>query len=333
MNPGGPITLKAAARILVVGGAGYIGSHVVHDLAEAGHRVVLLDNLSTGDRRNRPPEVSLVVGDLVEGDELDAVLADGIDVVFHFAARKAVGESMEYPHRYSRNNLIGTLRLLAAMRQHGVSRFVFSSSAAVYGSPRYLPIDEAHACHPDNYYGYTKLAIEENLDWFDRLTGLRYASLRYFNATGYDLRHRVTTREKETANLTPIVMEAVIGMRDRVNVFGGDYETRDGTCIRDYIHVNDLADAHLAAMDALLSGSDSMVLNLGTETGSTVLEMLEAATRVFGVEIARDIVERRAGDPAVLVASSARARELLGWQPRRSDLDTVFDSMRVAYGL
>ncbi len=333
MNPGGLITLKAAARILVVGGAGYIGSHVVHDLAEAGHRVVVLDNLSTGDRRNVPQGVSLVVGDLVEGDELDAVLADGIDVVFHFAARKAVGESMEYPHRYSRNNLIGTLRLLAAMRQHGVSRFVFSSSAAVYGSPRYLPIDEAHPCHPDNYYGYTKLAIEQNLDWFDRLTGLRYASLRYFNATGYDLRRRVTTREKETANLTPIVMEAVTGMRDRVNVFGGDYETRDGTCIRDYIHVNDLADAHLAAMDALLSGSDSMVLNLGTETGSTVLEMLEAATRVFGVEIAHDIVDRRAGDPAVLVASSAHARELLGWRPRHSDLDTVFDSMRVAYDL
>ncbi len=240
---------------------------------------------------------------------------------------------MEIPHEYARNNLVGTLRLLGKMHQHGVGRFVFSSSAAVYGSPRYLPIDEDHPCVPENYYGYTKLAIEENLDWFGRLTGLRYASLRYFNATGYDLRRRVTTREKEVANLTPIVMEAITGMRERVNVFGGDYDTRDGTCIRDYIHVNDLAEAHLAAMDALLSGADSMVLNLGTESGSTVLEMLEAAARVFKAEVPSKVVARRAGDPAVLVASSARARDVLGWQPRHSDLDTIFDSMRAAYGL
>jgi UDP-glucose 4-epimerase len=319
--------------ILVVGGAGYIGSHVVHDLCEAGHRVVVLDDLSTGDAANVPDAAELVIGDLLQGPEPEAILSAGIDVVFHFAALKAAGESMQMPHEYAVHNLNGTVRLLHAMHKAGVGRFIFSSSAAVYGSPDFLPIDESHPTRPENYYGYTKLAIEENLRWFARLTGLRYASLRYFNATGYDLRRRVTARERNAANLCPLVMEAASGLREELKVFGNDYPTADGTCIRDYVHVNDLAVAHIAAMEHLFQENGSLEVNLGAESGSSVLEMIRAAEEVLGQRIPVRIVERRPGDPAELVASSARARQLLGWRARHSDLATIFQSMRHVYGM
>lgn len=319
--------------ILVVGGAGYIGSHIVHDLCEAGYRVVVLDDLSTGDAANVPANAELVVGDVLHGPELTRILERDIDVVFHFAALKAAGESMEKPHEYASHNINGAIRLLHAMHEAGVERFIFSSSAAVYGSPNYLPIDESHPTNPENYYGHTKLAIEDNLSWFARLTDLRYASLRYFNATGYDLDRRVTVRERNAANLCPLVMEVASGMRSELKVFGNDYPTADGTCVRDYIHVNDLAGAHIAAMDHLLAGHDSMVVNLGAETGSSVLEMIHAAERVLGRSIPFQIVGRRPGDPAELVASSARARQTLNWSARNSDLATIFESMRHVYGL
>lgn len=320
-------------RVLVVGGAGYIGSHVVHDLVDAGHDVTVFDDLSTGARDNVPSRARLVCGDMRCAADLDAILAERPDVVFHFAARKAAGESMQVPHAYAGHNIAGTLNLLERMHRADVTRFVFSSSAAVYGAPAYLPIDEAHPTHPENYYGYTKLAIEQNLDWYARLSGLRYASLRYFNATGYDLAGRVKVRERGTANLCPVVMETACGLRERVDVFGDNYDTRDGTCVRDYVHVNDLAAAHVAAMDRLLADDRSLVLNLGSETGSTVLEMIDAASRVVGREIPYRVVGRRSGDPAALVASSARAREILGFSPRYGDLDVIFESMRGVYGL
>ncbi len=319
--------------VLVVGGAGYIGSHVVHDLVAAGHRVTVFDDLSTGARDNVPDGARLVRGDMRRAEDLDAVLAEQPEVVFHFAARKAAGESMQVPHDYAAHNIAGTLNLLECMHRAGVTRFVFSSSAAVYGSPAYLPIDESHPTNPENYYGYTKLAIEQNLAWFARLSGLSYASLRYFNATGYDLAGRVTVRECGAANLCPVVMEVASGLRESLDVFGGDYDTRDGTCVRDYVHVNDLAAAHVAAMERLLDGDSCLVLNLGSESGSTVLEMIAAASRVIGREIPYRVVERRAGDPASLVASSAKAREILGFSPRHGDLDVIFESMRGVYGL
>lgn len=322
-----------SARVLVVGGAGYIGAHVVHDLTEAGHRVVVLDNLASGSTDNIPKAAAFIEGDLRHDDALAKALAGGVDVVFHFAALKAAGESMQRPHMYADNNIGGTLRLLGAMHDAGVTRFVFSSSAAVYGSPRSLPVDEDHPCDPENYYGYTKLAIEQNLAWFARLAGLDYISLRYFNATGYDVAGRVTTPERDPANLTPVVMEVAAGLRRRLEVYGGDYDTRDGTCIRDYIHVNDLAAAHLAAMDRLLNGGPSMVLNLGVGRGATVLEMIAAAGRALGREIPYEVVARRPGDPPALVASSERAARELGFKPRYSDLDTIFGSMRRVYGL
>lgn len=321
------------ARILVVGGAGYIGSHVSHDLVAAGHQVVVFDDLSSGDRANVPDGARLVVGDMRRAADLDAVLEHPFDVVYHFAALKAAAESMADPHRYAAHNVAGSLVLLDAVHRAGVRHLVFSSSAAVYGAPEYLPMDEQHPCRPENYYGYSKLVVEQHLAWYARLCGLRYAALRYFNATGYDLAGRVTVREKDTTNLCPILMEVASGLRRELNVYGGDYDTRDGTCVRDYVHVNDLADAHVAAMDALLDGTPSLVLNLGTETGASVLQMVAAAERVLGRKIPYRVVERRPGDPAEVVAAGGLARQRLGFVPRRGDPDTIFSSMRAVYGL
>jgi UDP-glucose 4-epimerase len=325
--------VNGPAGILVVGGAGYIGSHVAHDLCELGYRVVVFDDLSSGHRANVPQSAELIEGDLRAGRALPEALADGIDLVFHFAARKAAGESMDMPHEYARQNIAGTLRLLRCMNEAGVSRFVFSSSAAVYGAPEYLPVDEGHPCKPENYYGYTKLAVEENLSWFARLTPLRYASLRYFNATGYDLRGRVTVRETSVANLCPVLMEVASGARERLQVFGDDYDTPDGTCVRDYIHVNDLAAAHVEAMRRLVEAPRNLVLNLGAERGVSVLEMIRAAERVLGRPVPFEVVDRRPGDPATLIASSVLASRELGWRARYSDLETIFETMRPLYGL
>jgi UDP-glucose 4-epimerase len=318
-------------KVLVIGGAGYIGSHVVRSFLDNGHEVTVYDNLSSGLEINLFDEAAFVLGDILDYERLESVMGKGFDGLVHLAAFKAAGESMIAPEKYSVNNITGTLNILNAAASQGVSRFVFSSSAAVYGEPDYLPIDEKHPTNPENYYGFTKLEIERFLSWYDRLKGIRFASLRYFNAAGYDAQGRVHGLERTPQNLLPIVMEVAAGLRRKLQIYGDDYDTRDGTCIRDYIHVNDLADAHVAAMDWIARSQESLTVNLGSETGVTVTEMVEAARRITAQPIPADVVDRRPGDPAKLIASSARARELLGWKPCCSDVDSLVSSTWEAY--
>ncbi len=318
-------------KILVTGGAGYIGSHVVRSLCDAGHDVIVLDNMSLGRPENIDERTRFIRGDILSVDDLEKALVQGVSTVFHFAAWKAAGESMTDPGKYAWNNICGTINLLNQMVRYGVKQFVFSSSAAVYGDPVYLPIDENHPTNPANYYGYSKLAIEQNLAWYDRLRGIRYAALRYFNATGYDINGKISGKEKNPANLSPVVMEVAAGIRKSMQVFGDDYDTPDGTCIRDYIHVSDLADAHLKAMDYLLEKNKSLLVNLGTGSGHSVLEMIQSAQEVSGREIPYQIVSRRAGDPQELVATSEAAWQLLKWKAQHSDLRTIFETMSRVY--
>ncbi len=319
-------------NVLVTGGAGYIGSHVVKQLLNEGHKVIVFDNFSLGRRSNIDKRVEKVIeGDVLNDDHLDKALSEDIDAVFHFAAWKAAGESMTNPGKYAKNNIWGTLHLLDKMVQHDVKRFIFSSSAAVYGNPQYLPIDEKHPTNPTNYYGYTKLAIEENLAWYSQLMGMRYAALRYFNATGYDVDGQITGKEKNPANLCPIIMEVLSGERAGMQVFGNDYNTKDGTCFRDYIHVNDLATAHVKAMNYLIEENEDLLVNLGTGNGYTVLEMIEAAEKVSGKKVNYEITGRREGDPEGLVASSELALKKLGWKAEYSQIDQIFQSMAGVY--
>lgn len=318
-------------NILVIGGAGYIGSHITHDLVEAGYNTIVLDNLSTGLIENLNKKSVFIEGDILNEKDLEKVFSKNIDIVFHFAALKAAGDSMFHPEKFAEGNICGSINILKTMVKYQVKKIIFSSSAAVYGEPQYLPIDEEHPKDPTNYYGYTKLAIEENLKWFDKLKDIKYASLRYFNATGYDIKGRVTGQEKGTTNLSPLVMEVAAGTRDKLQVYGNDYDTPDGTCIRDYIHVNDLADAHLKAMKYLLDQKQSLTVNLGTNKGSTVLEVIKSAEDVIGRKINYEIVGRRKGDPANLVASYQKAKDLLGWEAKYSDLKTIFESMKKVY--
>jgi len=318
-------------RILIIGGAGYIGSHVAREFLDRGYEVVVYDNLSSGCRENIFPEERLIEGDILDYPALLAVMQSGIDGMVHLAAFKAAGESMLKPEKYSVNNISGTIHILNAACEAGVKRLVFSSSAAVYGEPQYVPIDENHPKKPENYYGFTKLAIEQLLEWYDRLKGLRFASLRYFNAAGYDVKGRIRGLERNPANLLPVTMEVAAGMRERLEIFGNDYDTGDGTCIRDYIHVNDLADAHVRAFEYLAGNDASIAVNLGSETGVSVMTMVEAARRVTGKPIPARVVGRRPGDPAKLIASSSLARKLLGWTAQYSDVVTLLDSTWKVY--
>ncbi len=311
-------------NVWVVGGAGYIGSHVCKALRQAGHAPMVFDDLSTGRRENLPPDVIFRKGSILEPDALRKAFSEFPgDAVIHLAALKAAGESMRSPEVYARHNIAGSINLLEAMLEARLPRIVFSSSAAVYGPPERLPLDEAHPTRPENFYGHTKLVIEELLAWYGRLKGIGHVSLRYFNAAGYDPEGGITGLEKNPANLIPVVMEAALGWRDGVEVFGDDYETDDGTCIRDYVHVTDLATAHVAALEHLERGRESMILNLGTGSGSSVLEIVRRAAEVSGRPVPFEIAARRAGDPAVVVASAALASEVLGWSPRHSDIDTI----------
>lgn len=318
-------------KVLVIGGAGYIGGHVALELSSAGHEVVVYDDLSSGRPENVIAGARLVRGDIMDEAALGGAMAEGFDGVVHLAAFKAVGESMLDPGKYARNNISGTINILNAMDSHGVKAIVFSSSAAVYGEPEYLPVDERHPTRPENFYGFTKLEMERIFAWFDRLKGLRFTALRYFNAAGYDPEGRLKGLERNPANLLPVIMEAAAGMRAELRVFGDDYPTKDGTGVRDYVHVSDLARAHVSALDRMVAGGESLVLNLGSEEGISVLEMLESARRICGRPIPAKIEGRRPGDPARLVASSALAAEKLGWKAALSDVETLVRTSWAAY--
>ncbi len=311
---------------LVVGGAGYIGSHAVKALLERGHRVVTLDDLSRGHRE------AVVGGELVEGDLGDRALlseifgAHGIDCVMHFAAYTLVGESVAEPLLYYDNNLGRTARLLATMKEHGVQRFIFSSSAAVYGEPERVPIAEHEPTRPINPYGRTKLFVEQMLEDCARAHGLRYAALRYFNAAGADRSGEIGEDHEPETHLIPLVLQVALGQREHVEIYGTDWDTPDGTCIRDYVHVGDLAEAHILADERLASGGGSAAYNLGCQSGYSVREIIDSARRVTGHPIAALEGPRRAGDPARLVASSDKIRRELGWQPRFETAEAIVES-------
>jgi UDP-glucose 4-epimerase len=312
-------------NILVIGGAGYIGSHVTRLLLDSGFNVTVYDNMSSGCSENIFKEASFVKGDILDYDQLQKTMKKGFDAIIHLAALKAAGESMLKPESYSLNNISGTINILNAASESGIKKIVFSSSAAIFGEPKYLPMDEVHPTEPINYYGFTKLEIEKFLYWYDKLKGINYVALRYFNAAGYDKEGRITGLEKNPANLLPVIMEVACGKRDRIMVFGNDYDTKDGTGVRDYIHVSDLASAHKKAIE-YLSGGKSLLVNLGSEHGISVNEMIESARKITGKPIRTEIASRRPGDPATVIASSKKALEVLNWKPVQSDVNTLVES-------
>ena len=310
-------------KILVTGGAGYIGGTVARRLMAEGHGVIVYDNLSHARRAMVPVGAEFVEGEMADRRGLEAVLARGIDGVLHFAAFIEAGESMEKPEVYFRNNSAATLSLLEAMLATGVRRLVFSSTAAVYGEPESTPILENAPLHPTNPYGESKLLVEKILTWMYRVHGFPYTSLRYFNVAGA-AEGRGEAHEPET-HLIPLVLDVALGRRNKIKIYGDDYPTADGTCIRDYIHVEDLADAHLLALEALGKGGQH-IYNLGNGGGFSVLEVIESARRVTGHAIPAEVFPRRPGDPAVLISSSEKITRELGWKPRHTTLDSIIAS-------
>ena len=314
-------------KILVLGGAGYIGSHTVRELLKSGFEVVIADNLETGHRESVPPEVPLYVGDIRDRAFLDSVFErEAIDAVVHFAAYSLVGESMSDPLKYYGNNVGGTQVLLTSMVAHHIDKIVFSSSAATYGEPVHTPIVETDPLEPTNTYGATKVAMEQMFKWTALAHGLRYVSLRYFNACGATPGGSIGEDHRPESHLIPIILQAANGTRPNIAVYGTDYPTRDGTCVRDYIHVCDLAQAHVLAVRYLMNDGRSDVFNLGNGIGFTVLEVLKAAEKVVGHEIPTVLSGRRAGDPATLVASSEKARSILGWKPQYAEIETILET-------
>lgn len=325
--------------ILVTGGAGYIGSHVAKELVCGGQDVVILDNFSTGHREtvdwirdaaagtDKAGRLELAVGDTGDREKVIKVLRDyAVEAVVHLAAFSQVGESMLDPGRYFDNNVSRAVNLLECMRTCGVKRIVFSSTAAVYGEPVEVPITETHPWQPTNVYGESKLMVEKILQWYDRIHGVKYAALRYFNAAGADASGRFGEWHEPETHLIPIVMQKVLGQREALTVYGEDYPTADGTCVRDYIHVTDLAQAHILALQALSRGMDSRVYNLGNGSGYSVKEVIRTVAEAVGEPIPYTVGERRPGDPAVLVASSDKIRAELGWQPVYPDLKSIVAS-------
>jgi UDP-glucose 4-epimerase len=312
--------------ILVCGGAGYIGSHMVAALLEKGEEVVILDNFQKG-HRDAILGGKLYEGDLRDRDVLDKVFTENnIDAVIDFAADSLVGESVTEPLKYFENNVGGTLSLLRAMKDYGVKNIVFSSTAATYGEPESIPIVEEDKTFPTNPYGESKLAVEKVLKWCDNAYGIKYTALRYFNAAGAHESGKIGEDHSPESHLIPLILQTALGQREKIRVFGNDYNTEDGTCIRDYIHVMDLASAHLLAVDRLRKGGESRIYNLGNGTGFSVNEVIEVARKVTGREIKAEVAPRRAGDPAVLIASSKKAAEELGWKPKFNSLETIIET-------
>lgn len=310
--------------ILVCGGAGYIGSHAVHALIEKGEQVVIVDNLQTGHRGALNPKAKFYEGDIRDASVLDKIFTENkVEAVIHFAANSLVGESMEKPLLYFNNNVYGMQVLLEAMVRHGVDKIVFSSTAAVYGEPKRVPIHEDDETCPTNTYGETKLTMEKMMKWVSRANGVRYVSLRYFNAAGALPDGSIGEDHATETHLIPLILQVPTGRRDHITVFGDDYPTLDGTCLRDYIHVVDLADAHVLALEYLRKGGASDIFNLGNGQGFSVKEMIAAAEKATGRSIKVEIGARRAGDPAQLIASSEKARSVLGWKPQFTDVEQV----------
>ena len=311
------------ARILVTGGAGFIGSHMVAMLIEQGHDVVVFDNLSSG-HADAVSGVKLIVADLADKDALNACFSEhNFNAVMHFAALIQVGESVENPIKYYQNNLVSSINLLNAMVEHKVDKLIFSSSAAVYGEPQYTPVDIRHPKNPINPYGKSKWILEMILEDYAIAYNFNSISLRYFNACGADPEGRFGPRHSVVSHLIPLVLQAASGRRKHIEVYGTDYPTRDGTCIRDYVHVSDLCRAHLLALKTLLNGSKSKVYNLGNGKGYSVLEVIQAAEKIVGKKIPTVLIPRRAGDPAALVADAELAKEELLWCPKHPDLESI----------
>lgn len=313
--------------ILVCGGAGYIGSHAVRQLIDKGEEVIIVDNLETGHEDAIHPKAKFYKVDIRDEKSLNKVFEENkIDEVIHFAANSLVGESMTNPLKYFNNNVHGTEVLLKVMVAHDVKKIVFSSTAATYGEPKNIPILESDETNPTNAYGETKLCMEKMMKWADKAHGVKYISLRYFNVAGAHVSGEIGEDHNPETHLIPLILQVPLGKREFISIFGDDYETHDGTCIRDYIHVTDLADAHILAVHKLREGSESNIYNLGSGNGFTVKEMIEAARKVTEHEIPAKVCERRAGDPAKLVASSEKARRELGWNPKYENVEDMISS-------
>ena len=313
--------------IMVLGGAGYIGSHTVYALIEQGMDVVVVDNLETGHIEAVHKNARFYQGDIRNREFIDSVFdKEHIDAVIHFAANSLVGESMTDPLKYYDNNVNGTKVLLQSMVAHNIKKIVFSSTAATYGEPDRVPILETDRTEPTNTYGETKLSMEKMFKWTDVAYGVKYVSLRYFNACGAHESGQIGEAHSPETHLIPLVLQVPLGQREAINIYGDDYPTEDGTCIRDYIHVTDLAQAHILAVEYLMKGNDSNVFNLGNGVGFSVKEVVEVARKVTGHAIPAVITERRAGDPARLIASSEKAREVLNWNPQHAELEEIISS-------
>lgn len=313
--------------ILVLGGAGYIGSHTVYELIDNGEDVVIIDNLLTGHEEAVHPKARFYKGDIRDKEFLDIVFKkEKIDAVIHFAASSLVGESMEKPLKYYDNNLCGTKILLDSMVEHGIDKIVFSSTAAVYGEPERIPILETDKTEPTNTYGETKLSMEKMFKWVGKAHGLRYVSLRYFNACGAHVSGKIGEDHNPESHLIPLILQVPNGKREFISIFGEDYQTKDGTCIRDYIHVTDLAQAHILAVKYLQNGGKSDIFNLGNGIGFSVKEVIETARKVTQNAIPAKVTPRRAGDPAKLIASSDKAKKVLGWKPQHAELDEIIST-------
>lgn len=315
-------------KILVAGGAGYIGSHTVYELIDNGADVVIIDSLETGHIEAVHPKARFYQGDIRDRAFLDDVLTKekNIDGVIQFAANSLVGESMTNPLKYYDNNVYGTKVLLEKLIEYGINHVVFSSTAATYGEPKSIPIVETDPTQPTNAYGETKLAMEKMFKWCDVAHGLKYVALRYFNACGAHISGKIGEAHNPESHLIPLILQVPNGKRESIKVFGTDYPTKDGTCVRDYIHVTDLAAAHILAVKYLIDGNESNTFNLGNGVGFTVNEVIEKAKQVTKLPIKVEQDARRAGDPAVLIASSEKAKEVLGWKPKYDSLETIIET-------
>ncbi|MCO0599268.1 UDP-glucose 4-epimerase GalE [Peribacillus butanolivorans] len=310
--------------VLVLGGAGYIGSHAVDQLIDKGYEGAVVDNLQTGHREAVHEKARFYQGDIRDKDFLRSVFEkERVTAVLHFAANSLVGESMETPLPYLNNNIHGTQIALEVMEEFGVKNIVFSSSAATYGEPKRVPITEEMPTKPESTYGDTKLIMEKMMKWCDIAYGIKYVSLRYFNVAGAKMDGSIGEDHEPETHLVPIILQVALGQREELSIFGNDYNTKDGTCVRDYIHVVDLIDAHILALEYLQNGGDSNIFNLGSSSGFSVMQMVRAARQVTGREIKTKVVERRAGDPSTLIASSDKARNILGWNPKYTDVSEI----------